>query len=232
MGKIKHLKLQILVALVVQAVFTACLAAVIPNNKSAWMALQALSVGPFALVVLACYVIAGLNIPLRYLGLATGLIGTFRSMGGSVGNAVFNAVLQGVVRKELAATIASAALAKGFDPSNLETLIPATINAAVGVPDAFAAVPGIIPAVEEAALQAFRHVYGRAFRMVFFSTIPFGVMAIIFACFIRDPSVYLTNHTAIHMEKDGMFGKETTVRHGDVSKQKESEAYYNVEAKH
>merc|ERR1712000_217644 len=55
MGKIKHLKAQMIVALVIQTIFTGCLAAVIGQHKIAWAALQAFSVGPFALVVLACY---------------------------------------------------------------------------------------------------------------------------------------------------------------------------------
>jgi hypothetical protein len=41
--------------------------------------------------------------------------------------------------------------------------------------------------------------------MVFYSTIPFGVLAIVFGCLIRDPSQYRTNHTATHMEREGMF---------------------------
>ncbi|KAI1613465.1 putative major facilitator superfamily transporter [Exophiala viscosa] len=215
MGKIKHLKVQILVGLGIQAIFTACLAAIIPQNKIAWSALQAFAVGPFALVVLACYVIARLNVPLRYLGLASGLIGTFRSMGGSVGNAIFNAVLQGVTSKDLGPAIASAAIGQGFNATELGLLIPATVEAVVGVPDAFAGVPGATQAVQTAAILAFRQVYARAFQMVFFSTIPFGVMAVILACFIRDPSIYLTNHTAIHMERDGVFNKGAVQGHHD-----------------
>lgn len=209
MGKIKHLKAQIIVALVIQTVFTACLAAVIPQNKTAWSALQAFSVGPFALVVLACYVIAGLNIPLRYLGLATGLVGTFRSLGGSVGNAIFNAIIQGVVGSDLGPKVASAAIGAGFNSTDgLELLIPATMGTIVGIPGAFAQVPGITPAIEAAAVTAARQVYAKAFQMVFYATIPFGVIALLFACFIRDPSIYLTNHTAVHMEREGIFGKD------------------------
>ncbi|KAK6375984.1 hypothetical protein LTS17_007234 [Exophiala oligosperma] len=209
MGKIKHLKAQIIVALVIQTVFTACLAAAIPQNKTAWSALQAFSVGPFALVVLACYVIAGLNISLRYLGLATGLIGTFRSLGGSVGNAIFNAIIQGVVGNDLGPRVASAAIGAGFNSTDgLELLIPATMSTIVGVPDAFAKVPGITPSIEAAAVTAARQVYAKAFQMVFYATIPFGIIALVFACFIRDPSMYLTNHTAVHMEREGIFGRD------------------------
>lgn len=208
MGKIKHLKLQIIGALVIQTVFTSCLVAVIPQSQAGWSALHAFAVGPFHLVVLACYVIAGLNIPLKHLGLASGLIGTFRSLGGSVGNAIFNAIIQGVVGSDLGPGIASAAIEAGYNSTEgLALLIPATMSTIVGIPGAFSDVPGVTPAIETAAVAAARQVYAKAFRMVFFATIPFGVIALILACFINDPSVYLTNHTAVHMEKEGIFGK-------------------------
>lgn len=211
MGKIKHLKLQIVICLVIQTIFTACLAAAIPQSRAAWSALQAFSVGPFALVVLACYVIAGLNISLKHLGLATGLIGTFRSLGGSIGNAIFNAIIQGVVGSDLGPSIATAAFGAGYNDTNgLELLIPATMSTIVGIPNAFEDVPGVTASIEAAAVTAARQVYAKAFRMVFYATIPFGVIALILACFIRDPSIYLTNHTAIRMEREGIFGKGPT----------------------
>jgi hypothetical protein len=87
MGKVGHLKLQVIFFLVVQTVFVAAYAGVVPGNRTGWTAFQFFGMGPFALITLLCYVIAGLNVPLRHLGLASGLIGTFRSAGGSVGNA-------------------------------------------------------------------------------------------------------------------------------------------------
>ncbi len=65
-------------------------------NRAAWSAFQFFSMGPFALITLLCYVIAGLNVPLRHLGIASGLIGTFRSGGGSVGNAGEHQITPGV----------------------------------------------------------------------------------------------------------------------------------------
>ncbi|KAJ4246881.1 hypothetical protein NW762_013433 [Fusarium torreyae] len=208
-GKIKRLKLQLIVTLVMQTTFTAALAGAV-RNKTAWVALQSLAVGPFILAILICYLMVGLNMPLRHLGLATGLVGTFRSMGGSVGNAIFNTILQEVVRTDLGPKITAAALQEGFDPAGLGALIPATYTAILGVPGAFAAVPGISPAVETAAIQAFRNVYGDAFSMVFYVTIPFNVIVVILALFVKDPSKYLTNHTAVQMEKKAGPGNRHT----------------------
>lgn len=204
MGKVKHLKAQMITALLIQTLGTGCLAAVPLKNKAAWSALQVLALGPFALVCLIAYVAVSLNVPLRYLGLATGLVGTFRSLGGSVGNAVFNTILNGVVKDKLGGAISQAAVTDGFDPSHLGQLIPATVQAAAGVPFAFQSVPGMTDAIEASAIQALREVYAEAYRKVFYSTIPFGVVALGLALCMRDPSQYLTNHTAVHMEKDGL----------------------------
>jgi hypothetical protein len=57
--------------------------------------------------------------------------------------------------------------------------------------------------------------YAYAFKQVFYSSIPFGIIAIICACFIKDSSQYLTNHTAVHM-----VGEKAT--HGADSSESES----------
>lgn len=201
MGFIGHLKLQILVGLTMQTIAIACLSAVIPFNESGWMAFQFFGMGAFQFVTCVAYVIAGLNVPLRYLGLASGLIGTFRSAGGSVGNTIFNTILKTVVSEQLPKRISAAAIANGFDTNNIAALVVATSNNAVGVPDAFDTVPDATPAIRAAAAVAFREAYAAGFRRVFWSSIPFGVLAIIAALLIKDPSQYLTNHTAIHMQE-------------------------------
>lgn len=200
MGHIGHLKAQVIVLLSVQTIATACYAAVIPHSRAGWMALQFFGMGAFQLTTSIAYVIAGLNIPLRHLGLASGLIGTFRSAGGSVGNAVFSTILNSVVNDQLPKRIAAAAVSRDYDLTNLDLLIPATVNNALGVPDAFADVPGLDSALQSAVENALREAYAAGFQRVFWATIPFGVIALICACFIEDPSKYLTNHTAVHMQ--------------------------------
>jgi hypothetical protein len=202
--KIKHVKVQIIVALTVQTLFIALYSVAVPNNRRLWMAFQFFGMGCFPAVTVLCYITAGLHVRQRDLGIASGLIGTFRSAGGSVGNAIFNTILSSVVNGQLGPRITRSALALGYPAADLETLIPAVIEAGAGIPGTFAAVPGVTPEIEAATALAFAEAYAYAFRRVFWSTIPFGVLAIIAACFIRDPSKYLTNHVAVHMEKDAL----------------------------
>ncbi|KAG4437125.1 hypothetical protein IFR05_007387 [Cadophora sp. M221] len=205
--KIKHVRLQIIFALIIQTAFTAAYAAVIPNNKAAWMALQFFGQCCFAWVTTLAYVASGLFVPQEELGVSAGLIGTFRSAGGSVGNAIFATILNSIINKKLGSNIAAAALQNGFNPENLGALIPAVIQNAVGVPFVLSAVPGITEEVIVATGLAFKNTYAYAFRRVFLSTIPFGIIGLVAAWFVKDPSHLLNNHVAIHQEKEVLSGK-------------------------
>jgi hypothetical protein len=61
--------------------------------------------------------------------------------------------------------------------------------------------------VIEATGHAFKETYAYAFRRVFLATIPFGIIGIIAAWFVKDPSHLLNNHIAIHQERDVLSGK-------------------------
>lgn len=200
-GKIGHLRLQVVFYLLLWVLFVALYSVAVPNHRGMWMAFQFFGNGPFTAVTVLCYLIAGLNIPLRYLGIASGLIGTFRTAGGSVGNAMFSSILNNIVTEHLAKNIAEAGLANGLPLSSVSDLVTGTINNALGVPDSFMNVTGSTPAIESAAAMALRDVYAYAFKRVFWAATPFGVIAAIASCFLKDPSRYLTNHTAVHMDR-------------------------------
>lgn len=206
--KIKHVRYQISFALLMQTVFTASYAAVIPSNKTAWMVMQLFGQSCFTWVTTLAYVASGLFVPQQELGVSAGLLGTFRSAGGSVGNAIFSTIMTSVANRNLANNIAAAAIAAGFSPANLGALVPAVILDAVGVPHSLDNVPGATQAVIQATSLAFKDTYAQAFRMVFYSTIPFGVIAFLVSWFVRDPSHLLNNHVAIHQEKEVLAALE------------------------
>ena len=199
--KIKHVRYQVFAAILVQTIFTASYAAVVPNNKIGYMILPMFGQSAFTWMTLLSLVASGLFVPPEELGTTAGLLGTFRSAGGSVGNAVFSTILASSLNKHLAKNIAGAAIGSGFNPANLGKLIPAVIENAVGVPGVLKSVPGITAAVEEATAAAFKNTYGDAFRLVYYCTIPFGVIALVAAYFVRDPGHLMNNHVAVHQER-------------------------------
>lgn len=212
---IKHIKYQIIFALVLQAAFTGAYAAVVPTDKWAWTVMELFGQSCFTWVTTLSYVASGLFVPVEELGVSAGLLGTFRSAGGSVGNAVFSTILTTVINKNLGSNISAAAIGAGYNPSNLGALIPAVIQNAVGVPKAFASVPGVTPAVMSATSNAFKESYATAFRTMFYSTIPFGIFAIGVAFFVRDASHLLDNRVAVKQEKEVLDGG---VRQPDVKR--------------
>lgn len=199
---VKHVKHQIIFALFMQAAFTAAYAAAVPHHKAAWSAMQLFGQSCFTWVTTMAYLSSGLFVPVGELGVSAGLLGTFRSAGGSVGNAIFSTILTSVVNRHLAPNLAAAALAAGFDPAGLPALVPAVIQNAVGVPMAFASVSGITPAVVDATSAAFKETYARGFRIVFYTTIPFTCAAMLIAFWVKDPSHLLNNHVAVKQEKE------------------------------
>lgn len=69
---------QLAVGIAVQTIFTALFALITPHTVAMALVFQCLANIPFAWITLNCYVTAGLHVPQRDLGLALGLIGTFR----------------------------------------------------------------------------------------------------------------------------------------------------------
>jgi hypothetical protein len=217
--KIKHIRAQIVVALFIQTLFSALYAyGIIPHHKAAWVIFQFFGMMCFSWITLCSYVVVGLHVPHRDLGIASGLVGTFRNTGGSVGISIFNTIRNGVLSAQLVPRILKAAAANGFhgDADATEALVTAVSNNAKGIPGAFAKIQGATPALIHATSEAYKSAYGYAYQRVFFSTIPFGVLAIIAALFIKDASEYLTNHTAVNMEKNVLGERQQIDKAVDV----------------
>ena len=202
----KNPKWHIVTAVTIQTLFVGLYAYGVMGHKAAWMAFQFFGQGCFPWITVCTIVNAGLHVRQSELGLAIGVIGTFRSLGGSVGNAIFGSILSQTFDNHLGPRITAAALKNGFNPEDLSLLIPAVLANAQGVPAAFASVPGITAAIEAATMEAYRDTWAYAFQIVFYSTIPFGVVALIAALLIKDSTSQMTNHTSVRMEKN-VLGK-------------------------
>jgi hypothetical protein len=63
--KIGYVKWQIIIALIAQTLFIALYSVGIPDNKSAWMALQFFGQGCFGFITLTSYFVVSLHVPLR-----------------------------------------------------------------------------------------------------------------------------------------------------------------------
>jgi len=154
---------------------------------------------PFGWITLNCYTAASLNVPQKDLGVAIGLIGTFRSVGGSVGSVIFASIFEQTAVNEVAKRVGKTALNHGVPAASIPDVIEAVSLALVGVPDASATLSGVSPSAFDACIAAARNGYAYGFRITWLASIPFGVLATICAACVKDPSKYFTNHTEIKL---------------------------------
>ncbi|KAJ4340576.1 hypothetical protein N0V95_007475 [Ascochyta clinopodiicola] len=226
--KIGHIKWLYVVGMALQAIFLGASAgAVNPNRIWAWAFIPAIGVPMFVMVTILGYAIASLHVPHSQLGVAMGLLGTFRSAGGAVGNAIFNTVFQDRFREYAAQEIPKAALASGLNPADLGAIIPGAIAHNLGVPHSLDNIQGMTPAIEVTLRMAVRLAYGRAFQIVFYVTIPFSVVALICSLWVEDPGPYLTNHVQSAMDRN-----VDTKLHGKDIPREENIEEINIETVH
>jgi len=167
------------------------------------MAVQFLAMLPFAWITLACYTTASLHVPQRDLGIAIGLIGTFRSLGGSIGSVIFSSIFTQTASKQVAKRITETAIAAKVPTAFIPALIGATKLTILGIPGEAAKLPNVPASVLSSCVTAARYGYAYSFRVTWLASIPFGVIALFSAIVVRDPSKYFTNHVEVHLGKRG-----------------------------
>ena len=196
----KHPKRYIMAAVGIQTIFTGLYAYAVDFHLRSWMAFQFFGQSCFSLLTLTLVLNSGLWVEADELGVTVGLLGTFRSMGGSVGSTIFGTILRTKAGDELPKRIAAVATAFGY-AGDLGQLVNAVAEAGVGAPNALVALDLPSP-LQEACLYAFKNTYVVAFRTVFFSTIPFGVIAFIAAFFIKDASEMMNKEVSTELERN------------------------------
>ena len=196
--KIKFVHYQLSFAVAMQTVFFGLAALITPTNLSWLMACQFFAMLPFAWITLNCYTAVSFNVPQRDLGVAIGLIGTFRCLGGAIGSVLFSSIFKQTAVKHVGRRVTENAAAAGMSNSKIVQILAAVPLALVGVPETITGVPA---KVFEACVTAARYGYADGLRITWLSSIPFGVIALACALAVRDPSKYFTNHVEVHLNR-------------------------------
>jgi hypothetical protein len=198
---IRHVNFPLTFAVFMQTLFFGLAALIMPTNLGWLMAVQFLAMLPFGWITLNCYTTASLNVPQRDLGVAIGLIGTFRSLGGSIGSVIFSSIFDQTAAQQVARRVGTTAAAAGVSSKEIPGLVAAAKLSLLGVPGQAAQFPDVPASVFEACVTAARYGYAYGFRVTWLASIAFGVIATLCAACVRDPSKYFTNHVEIHLNK-------------------------------
>ncbi|KAF4626340.1 hypothetical protein G7Y89_g11820 [Cudoniella acicularis] len=147
---------------------------------------------------LYCAVAKKLSTPPELISVASGLLISVRSLGGTIGIAIYNAVFISATN-DILQNIGKAGTAAGLPSSSIEQFVTDIVGQNK---TGFATIPGITPEIISAGVDALLDAYTTGFRNVWVSAIGFIVLAAIASLFLFDPSKEFNNHIDAPVEKE------------------------------
>ncbi|KAF2792004.1 MFS general substrate transporter [Melanomma pulvis-pyrius CBS 109.77] len=168
-----------------------------PSWDAAQIALTVLTgigtAGPLTLLV-AC---VQFSAPHAFLSTATGLAFSARAIGGAFGSAVISAVINSRLTSHYATDVSSAAIAAGLPSSSIAALLKAMASG-----KGLASVPGVSPQILTAAWDASHWSYARAYRLGWWSVVPFVVLATVAVACMKGVKELMTEKVEATVEKE------------------------------
>lgn len=177
------------------AAFSAALAAVTPNTPIAAVALGTLAGFGVGGVIVPSATVALIVVPDALLATTAALAVSARTIGGSIGFTIYYNVFSNKLNKALPRLIAEHAIQAGLPVEDATTFVTTFLTN----PAELTSTPGFSPAVAQAAAIGSRWAFSHALKFVWYTSIPFGVLAV--ACAIALPAIkaYKTNRVAVLM---------------------------------
>ncbi|KAF1809090.1 putative major facilitator superfamily transporter [Eremomyces bilateralis CBS 781.70] len=182
----------VLFYLVLMTAFTGAFSIANPDNAK--MSVAFATLGGFGVggIIAPVATIAMMACPDTLIATCAALSLCVRALGGAMGYAIYFNVFNSKLKTALPARVAEYALAAGLPVSNTATFVETFLT----VPHQVSTIPGVTPEIIQAAIIGSRWGYSDAFRWVWISSIPFGVCAIIVACFLPNLAKHSTNRIA------------------------------------
>ena len=154
--------------------------------------------GPLTLLVAAVQFSA----PHAFLSTATGLAFSARAIGGAFGSAVINAIINGRLNSHYAGDVGSAAIAAGLPSSSLPMLLKAMDAGTLSSTSTGRGIPGANEGIMNAAWQASYWSYARAYRLGWWSVVPFVALATASVACMSGVKDLMTEHVDATVERD------------------------------
>ena len=167
--------------------FVSSLAALTPETKVTGIVLTIL--GPFwvGFIELTSLALAPLFCKPADIGLASGMLASIRSAGGSIAVAVYTTILTNRLTTTIATNVGSAAVEAGLAESRVAALV-AAVKAGT-----WKKLPDITDAIAAAVKSNIPTAYGQAFKTVYLASLGFGGIAIIGSLFTKNAQKHLTS---------------------------------------
>jgi hypothetical protein len=176
----------------VTATFSGSLAAITPNTPAAMIGLGSMAALGVGMVTSPASTIAITVAPDSTIATCVALILCIRATGGSIGYAIYYNVFIEKLTPSLPKYVAEYALEAGLPTAEAELFVATILT----VPANVTQIPGVTPAVIEAATIGSRWAYAGALKYVWYISLVFGVCSILASCFLQNMRKYMTNRIA------------------------------------
>ncbi|KAL1847651.1 hypothetical protein Daus18300_013884 [Diaporthe australafricana] len=177
-------------AFLIFVIFFACMSTTNVHTRNEVWGFPVLMGTGLSMTLIALVAAGQLSVPPDLIAVASGIMISMRSLGGTIGIAIYNAVFISETN-HIPDNVASAALKAGLPSDSLGEFVA---NIVAQNQTALAAVAGATPAIISAGADAALDTYAAAFRLVWLSAIPFLCIAAISAVFLFDPTEDFNNH--------------------------------------
>ncbi|KAF9886358.1 hypothetical protein FE257_011503 [Aspergillus nanangensis] len=156
---------------------------------------------------LVTLVVAGLIVPPNDIGVAQGFYASTRAVGGTISTSIYLCVFQNRLGSYLPRFITMAAEKTGYPTQNVPDVLDAITHSA-----SLESLAGMNHTIQEAIETATKNAYSSSLRIVYLSSLSFGGLAIIAACFATSSvDKYLTDfvNKTIHAPGKKEAGKSS-----------------------
>lgn len=192
-SRVHHERSQLVVFMVLQTALIGSLASVGIHDKAQAIVTIVLGAACVTPPQLLSFTMLSLTLEDQNdIGIAVGLAGTFRLLGGAIATAIYSAILSAQFSSWLPGYVEKVVAKTGFPVAETKQLIAATT---LDTAAAYQKVPGITQAVIVACEQAYKLAYVQAFKLVYLIAIAFGGAAIIAAALTKSTDMKLKNNS-------------------------------------
>lgn len=148
----------------------------------------------------------------EYLGIVTLLAVTVRNVGGAVAQVIYISILTGKMKTNVVKYVALPLAKAGVAPASLPEIVAALSGQ--GPPSALAS---LTPSQLALGIGGVKQAFSHSFRIVYLTSIAFGVLGTIAVCFSKDVRPYMTHNVDINLDEGGkVFGGVTDTGEGHI----------------
>jgi hypothetical protein len=160
-----------------------------------------------------------LGVSHEYIGIATGLAITARSIGGSIGTAIYSTILSSKLQHYLVPDAATPLARAGVNPAEIPTILGALLSGDATNP----AVTEQSPAILVIAVNGIKQAYAHSFRVVYLVAIAFGVVGTVCVAFSANVDHLMTGTVDIKLDEGAKIKAHTDTGGGHLHRKGEDE---------